>query len=111
MKELIKIRPTGFDLSYDRLLTDAVNMCRWNPGEAMLWFQNARARAAEEYRVRLYNKAVKQACATLDSIESSKYFTKYYSDSFWGENVTPTRPVPLEETHTMDEYIARQLRS
>lgn len=96
------IKSFGFDLSYHRLVDDAANLCRWNPSEAMKWFDAARVRAVYPPQIYAYNRAVKRACATLDSIEKSSYYDKEYHDEFWGENVVPTRPQSLEDSVNLD---------
>ena len=91
------MKSIGLYLPFDRLVTDAANMCRWNPSEAVKWFEYARVRATEPLYVKRYNAAVKLACKTLDSIEKSRYYTKEYQDNFWGEGVNSKRPTLLEE--------------
>lgn len=100
------IKSFGFDLSYHRLVDDAANLCRWNPTEAMKWFDAARVRAVYPIQVDAYNRAVKRARTTLDSIESSSYYNKEYSDTFWGENSTPTRPQFIEVDRTLEEKLS-----
>lgn len=100
------IKSFGFDMSYHRLVDDAANLCRWNPSEAMKWFDAARSRAFTYINMQSYNKAVKRACYTLDSIESSPYYNKEYHDNFWGEGVTPTRPTPFELELSLDEKLS-----
>ena len=98
----------GLDMSFSRLVTDAANMCRWNPSESMRWFSFARNRALMPLDVKSYNTAVRRACETLDSIEKSRYYTKEYQEDFWGVDVVPTRPKMIESDLTLSEYLALQ---
>jgi len=100
------IKTFGFDISYHRLVDDAANICRWNPSEAMRWFDAAKVRAIDYLSIKAYNRAVLRARATLDSIESSKYYNKEYHDKFWGEGVTPSRPTLLDDTPTMKDRLS-----
>ena len=99
------IKSFGFDLSFHRLVDDAANICRWNPSEAMRWFDAARVRALNYLAIKAYNRAALRACATLDSIEGSGYYTKEFHDKFWGEGVTPSRPTLLDDSLTMAERL------
>ncbi len=98
----------GLDMPFHRLVNDAANMCRWNPNEAMKWFDSARARAINPLDIANYNLAVRRACETLDSIEKSRYYTKEYHEEFWGVDVVPTRPQSLDNDLTLSEYLAIQ---
>lgn len=98
----------GLDMSFHRLVNDAASMCRWNPSEAMKWFDSARARAVNPLDIASYNLAVRRACETLDSIEKSRYYTKEYHEEFWGVDVVPTRPQSLDNDLTLSEYLAIQ---
>lgn len=98
----------GFDIPFYRLVDDAANLCRWNPTEAMRWFDFARSRAMYPVQITGYNRAVRRACATLDSIESSFYYNKEYAENFWGVDVLPTRPRLLEESNFLEDKLAAQ---
>lgn len=102
------MRIIGLDMPFARLVNDAANMCRWNPNEAMKWFDSARSRAINPIDVANYNRAVKRACDTLNSIESSYYYNKEYQEDFWGVDVVPTRPQPLNFELSLSEYLALQ---
>lgn len=102
------MRIIGLDMAFSRLVDDAANMCRWNPSEAMKWFDSARARAINPIDISNYNRAVRRACETLDSIEKSQYYTKEYHEDFWGVDVVPTRPQLLDNDLTLSEYLALQ---
>jgi len=96
----------GFDLSFHRLVDDAANLCRWNPSEAMRWFDAARARAIYPIDIMAYNRAVLRARYTLTSIEKSRYYNQEYHNNFWGEGVVPSRPQLLEVNLTEDERLS-----
>jgi len=102
------MRIIGLDMQFNRLVNDASNMCRWKPLEAMKWFDSARSRAVNPIDVANYNRAVRRACATLDSIEKSKYYTKEYHEDFWGVNVVSSRPQLIDIELTLSEYLALQ---
>lgn len=102
------MRIIGLDMAFSRLVDDAANMCRWNPLESMKWFDSARSRAINPIDVANYNRAVRRACATLDSIEKSRYYTKEYQEEFWGVDVVPLRPQLINIELTLSEYLALQ---
>ncbi len=102
------MRIIGLDMAFSRLVDDAANMCRWNPNEAMKWFDSARSRALNPIDISNYNRAVRRACETLDSIEKSYYYTKEYQEEFWGVDVVPSRPQPIKNELTLSEYLLFQ---
>lgn len=102
------MKTLGFDLNYGRLVTDAANLCRWNPSEALKWFEHARNRASSELQILSYNRAVSWACQTLDSIERAPY---YRQEDFWGEDVQPSRPESIPYEVNVVERRLRELDS
>jgi len=71
------------------LLENVGYLVKWNPREAMIWMEEARAMVETEKDSEKYNKKVDQVNQFLDSLEKKHYYDK---KDFWGA-YSPERAV------------------
>ena len=88
----------------NQIIREASNVVRWRPVLAIQWMEQALARSFSPLTLDKWNKAAKSINETLDSIESTRYYSK---ESFW-EGKEPVRLELQEVNITLVDYFAMQ---